>query len=309
MRKIYFILNPKAGQGNKIKKLIQKIKNQVPESEIYVTKAQGDAEEFVRNICFSYSSHANLRFISCGGDGTFNEILNGVVGFPNAEVGIVPIGTGNDFCRNFDDCGDFFDISAQANGAAVSCDAIKYTSNKKTRFCANMFNIGFDCNVADLAAKLKTYPLISGALAYLLAVPAILIAKKGANLSIEADGVKIYNGPLLLTSIANGKFCGGGIKSNPDASIHNGFIDFNIIYNVSRFEFLKKFPFYMKGTHGKLPDIKKIILNLKAKKMTITPNGKSIRLCTDGEITDANKIDFECVKDAFKFVLPSINKA
>lgn len=307
MKKVYFILNPEAGQGNKIDALINKIKEYAPKSSIYITKNRGDAENFIIEKCENSRADDSLRFISCGGDGTFNEVLNAVIMHHNAEVGLIPIGTGNDFCRNFSKYGDFFDINAQINGETVPCDAIKYTHNKKTRFCANMFNIGFDCNVADLAGKLKRYPLISGSLSYFLAVLITLITKKGADLVIEADDEQIHNGPLLLTSIANGCFCGGGIKSNPTSSVHDGMIDLNVIFDVSRFEFLKKLPFYMKGTHLELSDIGKILMNKKVKKLSIKPNMSSLKLCVDGEISNVDKIDFECISNAFKFVLPTVN--
>ncbi len=70
-----------------------------------------------------------------------------------------------------------------------------------------------------LAATLKTYPLLSGSLAYLMAILAILVKKKGANLKVEVDGEVKHDGPLLLTAVANGCFCGGGVKSSPMASI------------------------------------------------------------------------------------------
>ena len=76
-----------------------------------------------------------------------------------------------------------------------------------------MFNIGFDCNVVDLTAKLKTYPLLAGSMAYLMAVLCILIRKKGADLRVELDGEVYEDGPVLLTALANGSFCGGGVKS------------------------------------------------------------------------------------------------
>ncbi len=84
-----------------------------------------------------------------------------------------------------------------------------------------MFNIGFDCNVADMTANMKKKPFISGSLAYLLSIFVMLIKKKGAKLLIELDGEKKYCGPLL-TSLANGSYCGGGIKSNPLVSIKDG---------------------------------------------------------------------------------------
>lgn len=74
------------------------------------------------------------------------------------------------------------DIEAQLTGTVMACDAIRYSGmldgRVQTRYCANMFNIGFDCNVVDLTAKLKTYPLLAGSMAYLMAVLCILIKKR-----------------------------------------------------------------------------------------------------------------------------------
>lgn len=73
-----------------------------------------------------------------------------------------------------------------------------------------MFNIGFDCNVVDLAGRLKQYPLLTGSVAYMAAVVGILVKKKGADLKIQLDDQLVHQGPLLLTALANGSYCGGG---------------------------------------------------------------------------------------------------
>ena len=163
------------------------------EAGIYVTKSRGDAENFAR-LAASEAENAGeeIHIIACGGDGTLNEVLNGVMGFDYAAVGVMPTGTGNDFVRNFPDAGDFMSINAQLKGKVERCDAIRYSGfidgREQTRYCANMFNIGFDCNVVDLTATLKEYPLLKGSFAYLAAVMGILIKKKGANLKVEIDG-------------------------------------------------------------------------------------------------------------------------
>lgn len=92
-----------------------------------------------------------------------------------------------------------------------------------------------------------------------MAVLCILIKKKGADLRVELDGEVYEDGPVLLTALANGSFCGGGVKSAPTARLDDGLMDVNIIYNVSRREFLSKFPAYSKGTHMQIPGIEKII--------------------------------------------------
>ena len=131
-----------------------------------------------------------------------------------------------------------------------------------------------------------------------------MIRKKGANLKLELDGTEYHKGPLLLTSIANGSFCGGGINSNPLAEVNDGYINVNVVYNISRMNFLSKLPFYMKGTHIKLKNIEKVIANKKCRKIRITPLNCNMRLCIDGEITDAGKTEFEIVPNALNFIVP-----
>ena len=310
-----FVINPKAGKGKGIDKLVEKIRIASEKTgikaDIYMTKAVGDGEAFADLIGKeTAASSETVRLIACGGDGTLNEVLNGAIIYENLTVGVVPIGTGNDFCRNFPDEGDFMDIEAQLTGKVIKCDAIRYSGvmegKKQTRYCANMFNIGFDCNVVDLTAKLKKYPLISGSFAYLMGVAITYIKKKGAKLRVELDGKVIENGPLLLTAIANGGFCGGGVHSSPYASVTDGIMDVNVIFNVGRVDFMKKFPYYAKGTHMELSDIDHIIYAGTCRKAKVTPLDGTMRLCTDGEIVDAGAIDFEVVPEAFNLLLPAV---
>ena len=313
--KIIFVINPKAGKGKGIDKLTEKIRSASDKTgikaDIYMTEAAGDAEDFADLMGKeTEASGEEVRLIACGGDGTLNEVLNGAIKYENLTVGVVPIGTGNDFCRNFPDDGDFLDMEAQLTGKVIKSDAIRYSGlmagKEQTRYCANMFNIGFDCNVVDLTAKLKTYPLIAGSFAYLLGVAITFIKKKGAKLRVELDGEVIEDGSLLLTAIANGGFCGGGVHSSPYASVTDGIMDVNVIYNVSRWQFLKKFPYYAKGTHMELPGISDIIYAGTCRKARITPLDGTMRLCTDGEIVDAGTIDFEIVPEAFNLLVPAV---
>lgn len=313
--KIIFVINPKAGKGKGIDKLTEKIRSASDKTgikaDIYMTEAAGDAEAFADLMGKeTEASGEEIRLIACGGDGTLNEVLNGAIKYENLTVGVVPIGTGNDFCRNFPDDGDFLDMEAQLTGKVIKSDAIRYSGlmagKEQTRYCANMFNIGFDCNVVDLTAKLKTYPLIAGSFAYLLGVAITFIKKKGAKLRVELDGEVIEDGSLLLTAIANGGFCGGGVHSSPYASVTDGIMDVNVIYNVSRWQFLKKFPYYAKGTHMELPGISDIIYAGTCRKARITPLDGTMRLCTDGEIVDAGTIDFEIVPEAFNLLVPAV---
>ena len=138
-----FIVNPKAGQGKGNAKFTDKIKKEAERLgipvEIYTTAGMGDAEILARQIA-EESNAEPTRIYACGGDGTLNEVLNGVLhagceggagskGNEECEsgadiaIGVVPIGTGNDFCRNFPEAGDFLDIASQLNSHPVKSDA------------------------------------------------------------------------------------------------------------------------------------------------------------------------------------------
>lgn len=305
--KTVFIVNPNAGRGKKFHKAISAIENICSKfgAEFYVTKAVGDASVFVRDYCVK---NGPARFIACGGDGTFNEVLNGAMGFEETELGIVPIGTGNDFCRNFASHPAFFDMEEQIYGECVKCDAIKYglktDKGVKSGYCANMFNVGFDCAVADTTNKVKAKMFFFGSLAYFLSIFINLVKKKTSDLVVEVDGEKAFSGKLLLTSIANGCYCGGGLKTNPIACINDGSININIVKNVSRFQFLRLLPRYINGTYLKIKNIENIVSSKRCNKVKITSQN-CIRISIDGEITDTQVSDFEIVHNAFNFVVPN----
>lgn len=317
--KTIFIINPKAGQGKGLDKLVKNIGEAAEnlglegQVDIYMTKSQGDAEVFARKVGEKLTAEMpdeKMRLIACGGDGTFSEVVNGAIDFPNISVGVYPIGTGNDFRRNFPEAGDFLSLEAQLLGETKKLDCIRYTGVidgvEKTGYGANMFNIGFDCNVADLTADMKQKPFISGSMAYLAGVGVTFFKKKTTDLLIEMDGEVVHDGPLLLTSIANGCYCGGGVKSNPYADLTEGEMDVNMINDISRLQFLNLFPKYSKGTHMELEGIDHLIKHRKCRTMKITPKAGMMRLCTDGEITDCESVELTIVHEGFNFNVPKV---
>lgn len=305
-----FVINPKAGKKGGREKLEAEImaagKKLGCKVEIYETKSAGDGEDFVRRTSAAKSADEKIRFYACGGDGAVNEVANGVYGFENVEVGVIPMGTGNDYIRNYGTAKQFRDIEAQLQGEAVDSDLIQFIADDAPpRYCANMFNIGFDCNVVDQTAKAKNWPLVNGSFAYILSVGIMLIKKKGANLRVEFDDGEIFDGKLLLMAIANGCYCGGGWKSNPTASLDDGIMDIGLIKDIPRRQFPALLPKYQKGTHFEYKKIDQILVYKKSKTLAITANGGPMRLCTDGEITDADHVEFKVAPKAMRFAVPA----
>ncbi|MCQ2547572.1 MAG: YegS/Rv2252/BmrU family lipid kinase [Clostridia bacterium] len=312
MRNI-FIINPCAGQGKNIDALKSEItktckKMGIP-AEIYITNFVGDATDYVRKLG-EETIGQELRIIACGGDGTLNEVVNGAIGYEHITVGVIPVGTGNDYVRNYGDPKFFMSVKEQLLGKAKAVDVIKYegvlNDRFETRYCINMFNVGFDCNVVDKTAELKEKPLLSGSTAYLAGVANILIKKKGENLRIIVEDEVVHEGPLLLTAIACGSYCGGGVYSSPQAKTDDGLMDVNVIKDMSRTKFISLFPKYSKGTHFEVEGIDRFINAKACKSARIEPLDKSgiMRLCVDGEIVDAGDVNFEMVPLAIRFNIP-----
>lgn len=310
--KYVFFMNPVAGQGTSHKSLRNKIESSPfgkCDYEISITNAVGDGEKNARKIAESLDGK-EARFFACGGDGTVNEIANGIVGFNNVSLGIIPTGTGNDTIRNFGSASDFLNLEKQFNASSIPIDLMSYEgmidSKWQKRYCINMFNIGFDCNVVELAARLKEKPFISGSGAYLAAVLGIFVEKKGISLTIKEGDKLIREGEILLCAIANGSYCGGGVYSSPQASMDDGYFDVNIINDVPRRTFLRLFPKYQKGTHLGVPGVEKILETLKSKSITIAPYGKKdFFLCVDGEIFISEGVEIGMYEKAINLLVPS----
>jgi YegS/Rv2252/BmrU family lipid kinase len=299
--KHYFILNPKAGKGTLAEELAERIHTTCEsagvEYEIYRTRAVGDATEFVRGVA-SCANNLPARFYACGGDGTFGEVVNGAALIEGAQVGVIPIGTGNDFVRNFDGGDRFFDISAQIGGDVASIDLIRCND----MYAINMINVGFDCEVVKKTVKLKKSPLIPSKLAYVAGVVTTLVRKPGVSARIFCDGELVGEKKFLLTTFANGAFCGGGFNSNPAAMLCDGRVDALFIDDVSRRTFIGLVGSYKKGTHI-CPKNEKILLNTKHSKIELEfPSVQSASI--DGELFDFERLSVECVPSAVSFIVP-----
>ena len=294
-----FIINPSAGQG-KAGKLIPQIRavmeGMADPYTIYTTKAAGDAERFVRETC---ETGKEVRFYICGGDGSLHEAVNGAKGFPKTQIGLFPVGTGNDFIRNFGKKQDFMDVLSQVEGESVSCDVIEING----RYVVNMANIGFDCEVAAQVGKWKKKPLISGSAAYLISLAAEFAKPMGKRMSFRwADGTTMA-GRFLLCTLANGCFCGGGFCSSPKANLHDGLMDVGIVRMVPRRKFIGILPKYKTGTYLETKLAAEKVLYEKYRKLELAV-AEPANISIDGEISRFTYLKAEMVQDAFRFIIP-----
>lgn len=301
--KHYFITNPAAGKKNSCEILSENINKACNEKgvsfEIYKTTGVGDATAFVRKICESNESGEELRFYACGGDGTLCEVVSGAVGFPFASVGLIPKGTGNDFVRNFKNNELFFDFSAQLDASEISLDVLKCND----MYSVNMINIGFDCEVVKKMMKIKRSPLVPSKLAYIFGLLLTFIKKPGVKAKISINGGEETENNLLLTTIANGCYCGGGFHSNPLALLTDGKINTLLVNYIGRLRFLGLVSSYKKGTHL-VPENDDILSSGTYDTIDFTFDGMQ-SISVDGEIREVDKqLHIEAIHDGLRFLVP-----
>lgn len=291
IKRVLHILNPLAGHG-----MAKKIKKHIKETdETYMSESPAATSRFIKESC---QVEPDTCFTVYGGDGTVHRAVNAVMSSgcnQEAMLKIVPIGSGNDFVRSFDDMPDEF-----------CADVMKFND----RYSANIINMGFDCNVVKRADKVKKLPLINGPFAYILGVVGELFHKKPINakvvLTYEDGTTEEINEKLLLIAIGNGRWYGGGFKAVPGARLDSGTLDVTIVRNVSALRFISLVGKFKKGTHIKDPE--NAVVKEKFEKYLIYKRCVGVHVegiecvCADGEIYKRNEVNVEVVPKAINII-------
>ena len=302
--KYCFIVNPKAGQGQSVDSVCADIKCICEEREVdydlFVSECIGDTKDHVAKLA---EEGYEVCFIACGGDGTLCETTLAVMALPSEQrervsVGVIPMGTGNDFASNFENKQAFFDISAQIDHTPYEIDLVKCND----MYSINMVNVGFDSHVVCQKEKIGRKKWVPRKLAYVISLLITLIKKPGIKAELICDGEEPIHKELLLTTLANGAFCGGGFYSNPLASLTDGQVDVITVKNVGRIKFLTLVGSYKKGVHIR-DKFKKIVENFKCRTADMYFD-REMPVSIDGELVYTSEIHLSIEQAALKFMLP-----
>ena len=253
-----------------------------------------------------------MVIFACGGDGTIQEVANGIYGHDNAILGTVPAGSGNDFVRELgkknQNSKDYKDLVRFLGSSDQRVDLIRLSWIEDGKECSRMItngiNIGFDGNTAILAHDLKKLPGVSCTGSYMLAVATNLAKKKGQRLRITADGKNFHTGNLLLATAANGGFCGGGVQSCPNADLTDGLIELLAIKDMTRRRFVSLFPKYQKGQLFQIKGVEDFATYTQAKNIIIEPMlGPTMKFVGDGEIFETGAVRIDIVPNAIRVMV------
>ena len=297
MKKMLFIMNPFAGQ-KRANRVLPDILLQFSEAGFEINTVMTTGTGAATRAAQKSGQDVDI-VVCCGGDGTFNEGVNGAFGAPGVSCGMVPVGTGNDFPRNFTGGELFLDVAAQLDAAEIPVDLLRYGEE---RYCVNMMNIGFDCQVVQYVSEIKRNPLIPGKFAYIAGVVKAFVRMPGVRASISFDGSEPQKYDLQLTCIGNGAFCGGGFKSLPFIALDDGRINVCAVRRVSRPTFVSLIGRYKKGTYVS-ENTKNIITYAPCHRVNYD-FGETVSVCVGGEVEHRSSLSVEAVPHALSFLLP-----
>lgn len=294
-----FIINPAAGKGDGTVRMMEMAKalarRHSLDLECVLTGRTGHAMETARSLA---QSGREVRIYACGGDGTVNEVANGIAGFANAAMTCIPMGTGNDFLKNFGEKVPLFtDAENLWNGLAFPLDAIDCGG----RLAMTVACSGFDAQVADGVHTYNALPLLGGRGSYIVSLGVnFLLRSLGHNWTVTLDG-EAMTGEYALAAVCNGRYYGGGFMPVGEARMNDGILNTLLVKKVSRLEFLRFVGPYSKGLYYTLPRVARCYT---AREIAIASRDKDIVTCLDGEIVYNREVTLRLSEKKVNFFGP-----
>lgn len=243
------------------------------------------------------------RLVVVGGDGSVNEIANGLVGLGRQpEVAIVPRGTGFDFSRTFGiprDIDGAVRVALEGGVRTVDLGRASYRAwdgSDAAAVFANVASAGMSGAIAKRANE--TTKALGGKASYLWAIFAVFSGWRASEIEITVDGER-RSGLMFDVVVANGRFFGGGLEICPDAEPDDARFDVLTIGDVTRRDLVLTVPKMYRGTH--LPHPKAELL--RGASVTVTSD-TPLPIELDGEQPGTTPVTFEIVPQAFRLRVP-----
>ena len=293
-----FIVNPTAGGKDKTEDVRARVeaafRHRKDTYEIYVTRAPLDAIDKIRREA---ADSDILRVYACGGDGTFNECVNGGALLENVAVCPFPTGTGNDFCRMFGDEKELFrDLDALLKGSVHPIDLIDCNG----RFGANICSVGIDARIGTSVHKYSKLPLIGGATAYVVSAVVNVFHGIARPMHIRCGEFTI-EGEQSLACACNGQYYGGGFHPSLTARPDDGILDMFIAKKVSLIQFARLIGKYASGKATEMPSY---VAHVQGTEMEILFESEDV-VNIDGEALYTDHVTMKLVPGALQLIVPS----
>ena len=297
-RRTYVIVNGAAGGGRcagRCVPALDALRREGFDLEVAHTTGAGHATELARAALAS----GHRRFVSVGGDGTTFEVINGL--FPEAEgagveLGLLPLGTGNSFLRDFGILDSDAALANLRRWRPRPVDVIRAVHRDGTLYFLNLLGLGFTARAGDLMnRRFKAL----GPAGY---VAAVLVSVAG--LAKPVDPVQLDDEPYadaraaVFLVFSNSKFTGGAMKMAPEADPTDGFLDVVRAGAISRLGLVRTFPKIFRGRHVEHPQVEQ-----SRAKRVVFAEPRQQPVMVDGEILHLALESLEVVPGALSVVV------
>lgn len=303
----FVIVNPVSGGGKGLEDF-PKISHLLRENGIEHDPVFTEHRHHATELTVEAANRGYRKIIVVGGDGTLNEVVNGLFIQKQCEpkdilVAVIAVGTGNDWVRTFVIPRNYTKaIRAIKEGYSFLQDVgkVTYTESKveQTRYMANVAGLGFDAYVIQIFNHLKLKGW-KGKWLYFYSLLRGYFSSKPAGVTIEVDGKVIYNKLLFSLAVGICRYNGGGIQQLPLAVANDGLLDLTIIRPVHWWHVIFRAARLFNGEIYSIGHVQHA--QGKCVKITSAP---TIPLETDGELQGGTPATISVVPQAVRFVVP-----
>lgn len=310
---LYFIVNETArtGKGISVWRQVQmELREKKIPYKVFMTEHKEHATELAKML--SEKKEENINIIAVGGDGTLNEVINGVTDFEKVRISLIPGGSGNDFARGIGISKDPKERLARILECADNTESyeridlgkVVWPECEKGRLYAISSGVGMDALVCKKNATSKIKVIMNrlgmGKISYLIVTVQSLFSMETADMSVKVDDSGTLNFKRTIFAAAmNARAEGGGVPMAPQADMQDGLLSTCFVYKFSKWGALLRLPFLAIGKHEKFNgfkvfDCKKIAINIKS----------PMALHTDGEyLGDVTEVSYSCLPGKMRFLL------
>jgi len=302
----YLILNPQAGGGKGARskqKILEVLHHHRLPHILYETTAAGDATKVARDAI----SNGFRKIIVAGGDGTLNEVAAGIVGQDEVEsheitLGLIPVGTGNDWRRTWNipesiDSAVKLLVGARTERQDAGRMEFHKNGQKQISYFMNVAGCGFDAEVAFAANRAKEQGH-SGVLTYIGKLISTLVSFRTQPVKIWMDG-ESRQVELFAVLIGICKFAGNNMKLVPDANPSDGLFDITLATRISKLKVIANLPKLFNGKFVKLKEVQQY----RCKTVKIEATSRAL-LQADGESVGEVPAEFFIIPSALTVVVP-----
>jgi diacylglycerol kinase (ATP) len=240
--------------------------------------------------------------VAVGGDGTLNEVVNGIAG-RDVELATIPLGTGMDFVRTYGIPTRFDDavrVALEGTPRTIDAGRVRYRTwggEEAVRWFANVGSVGMSGAVAQRANEMSK--VLGGKLTFFYALTRVFLEWENTDVTVTLDDGE-HSGRMHDVVVANGVWHGGGMKLAPDALPDDGLFDVVLIGDVGKLDFLTTAPKIYKGRHVTHPKVDV----LRSKRVEVDA-AERLPIEVEGEQVGTTPAVFEVVPGALRLRVPA----